>query len=72
LLPVAENTRLAVPIDGDRRGTKRDRSPADHPKAHVNIGLDADVVASFRASGRGWHTRLNAALKEWLKTHSAA
>ena len=51
---------------------KRGRPPADHPKAHVNIRLDADVVAAFRASGRGWQTRLNAALKEWLKTHSSA
>lgn len=51
---------------------KRGRPPADHPKAQVNIRLDADVVAAFRASGRGWQTRLNAALKEWLKTHSRA
>ena len=51
---------------------KRGRPPAEHPKAHVNIRLDADVVAAFRASGRGWQTRLNAALKEWLKTHSSA
>lgn len=51
---------------------KRGRPPADYPKAHVNIRLDADVVAAFRASGRGWQTRLNAALKEWLRTHSPA
>ena len=51
---------------------KRGRPPADHPKAHVNIRLDADVVAAFRASGRGWQTRLNAALKDWLKRHSPA
>jgi len=51
---------------------KRGRPPADDPKAHVNIRLDADVVAAFRASGRGWQTRLNAALKDWLKRHSPA
>ncbi|MDP1605742.1 MAG: BrnA antitoxin family protein [Rhodocyclaceae bacterium] len=51
---------------------KRGRPPADRPKAHVNIRLDADVVATFRATGSGWQTRLNAALKDWLKTHSLA
>jgi uncharacterized protein (DUF4415 family) len=51
---------------------RRGRPPADSPKAHVNIRLDADVVASFRATGSGWQTRLNAALKDWLKTHSPA
>jgi len=51
---------------------KRGRPPAAHPKSHVNIRLDADVVAAFRASGRGWQTRLNAALKDWLKRHSPA
>ena len=33
-------------------------------------GLDADIVEQFRATGRGWQTRLNAALKQWLKAHS--
>jgi uncharacterized protein (DUF4415 family) len=51
---------------------KRGRPPTDSPKAHVNIRLDADVVATFRATGSGWQTRLNAALKDWLKTHSPA
>lgn len=51
---------------------KRGRPLSDHPKAHVNLRLDPDVVAAFRATGRGWQTRLNAALKDWLKTHSPA
>ena len=51
---------------------KRGRPAAAHPKSHVNIRLDADVVDAFRASGRGWQTRLNAALKDWLKRHSPA
>ncbi|MDA8256230.1 MAG: BrnA antitoxin family protein [Betaproteobacteria bacterium] len=51
---------------------KRGRPPVERPKAHVNIRLDADVVESFRATGTGWQTRMNAALKDWLKTHSPA
>ncbi len=36
-------------------------------KAHVNIRLDADVLGAFKAMGRGWQTRINKALREWLK-----
>lgn len=49
---------------------KRGRPVSANPKAHVNLRLDAEVVDAFRASGDGWQTRLNAALKDWLKTHS--
>lgn len=48
---------------------KRGRPVSASPKAHVNIRLDAEVLAAFRATGRGWQTRVNAALKDWLKTH---
>lgn len=51
---------------------KRGRPNAEQPKAHVNIRLDADVVDSFRAAGPGWQTRMNAALRDWLKTHPPA
>lgn len=33
---------------------------------------DAEVVEAFRATGKGWQTRMNAALRDWLKTHSPA
>jgi len=32
---------------------------------------DADVLEAFRATGKGWQTRMNAALREWLKEHAA-
>lgn len=51
---------------------KRGRPAAILPKVPVNVRLDADVVAAFRATGSGWQTRLNAALKDWLKTHAPA
>jgi uncharacterized protein (DUF4415 family) len=41
-------------------------------KEQVAIRIDKDVLAAFRAAGPGWQTRMNAALKEWLKTHSPA
>ena len=36
----------------------------EHPKEQVSIRLDREVVARFRASGPGWQTRMNEALKK--------
>jgi uncharacterized protein (DUF4415 family) len=41
-------------------------------KEQVAIRFDKDIVAAFRATGKGWETRMNAALREWLQTHSLA
>lgn len=40
-------------------------------KEQVAIGFDAEVLAYFRATGKGWQARMNDALKEWLKEHAA-
>ena len=32
-------------------------------KQQVTLRLDANILAHFKASGRGWQTRINAALK---------
>lgn len=34
------------------------------------VRYNADVVAAFKASGKGWQTRMNDALRDWLKTNS--
>lgn len=51
---------------------RRGRPPAESPKVHTGLRLDADVLDAFKAEGRGWQTRINEALKDWLKTHRAA
>ncbi len=38
-------------------------------KAALNMRVDADILAAFRATGRGWQTRINEALKEWVARH---
>lgn len=38
-------------------------------KEQVAVRFDAEVLAYFRATGKGWQTRMNDALKEWLKEH---
>jgi uncharacterized protein (DUF4415 family) len=50
---------------------KRGRPFSANPKEHVNIRLDVDIVEAFRGTGSGWQTRLNAALRDWLKRHRA-
>jgi len=40
------------------------RPKADNPKVAVSLRLDQDVVARFKASGPGWQTRMNRALRD--------
>ena len=49
---------------------KRGRPLSANPKEHVNIRLDADVLSAFKSTGSGWQTRLNNALRDWLRTHA--
>ncbi|MDD4962550.1 MAG: BrnA antitoxin family protein [Gallionella sp.] len=39
-------------------------------KEQVSVRFNTEVLAAFRASGAGWQTRINAALADWLKSHS--
>ena len=40
------------------------------PKVSTTIRLSPDVVQAFRAAGDGWQSRIDAALKDWLRTHT--
>ena len=47
------------------------RGPQKAPtKQATTIRLSPDVMAAFKATGTGWQTRVDAALKDWLRTHS--
>ena len=49
----------------------RPRGPQKSPtKVATTIRLSPDVMEAFKATGAGWQTRMDAALKDWLKTHS--
>ena len=39
-------------------------------KIPVKINYDADVLEWFRSFGKGYQTRMNAALREYMLTHS--
>jgi len=47
-----------------RRGLK----PAE-PKKPVTLRLDSDVLDWFRAQGKGYQTRINTLLREYMKAH---
>jgi uncharacterized protein (DUF4415 family) len=49
---------------------KRGRPRSAAPKISTTIRLDADIVAAFRVGGRGWQSRINAALRERLEGRS--
>lgn len=62
----------ALPADLLAVLPKRGRPASETPKQAVNIRLAPDILAAFRATGKGWQTRINDALRDWLKNHSPA
>lgn len=66
VLPELFGAELATEL---LRRNKGGRPVADNPKIFTGIRLDADVLESFRSTGKGWQTRINDALKQWLQEH---
>ncbi len=46
---------------------RRGRPSLEVPKISTTLRLDAEVLERFKAQGPKWQTRINAALREWLK-----
>jgi len=46
--------------------------PPVKTKEQIAIRFDTDVLAALRATGKGWQTRVNDVMREWLKQRSAA
>jgi hypothetical protein len=53
-----------VPLEPGERGYGRPPSP--NPKKQVTLRLDPDVIEKFRATGKGWQSRINAELRKAL------
>lgn len=49
--------------------SKGGRPVSESPKISTTVRFDAEVLAAFKAKGKGWQTRMNDALKEWLAAH---
>lgn len=48
---------------------RRGRPPADITKVATSVRYDRDVLDAFRATGEGWQTRMNDALRDYAKSH---
>jgi uncharacterized protein (DUF4415 family) len=46
---------------------RRGRPPSEHPKEAIKLRIDPDVLEHFRATGPGWQTRINDALRRAAK-----
>lgn len=66
-----EHGRVHTPeqIAARRPGRPKGRTQ-EVTKEAIKLRIDPDVLETFRASGAGWQTRMNAALADWLKNHS--
>ena len=62
----AEEMRAGIAL-----ARKRGR-PLGSTKESTTVRFDRDVLDAFRAGGPGWQTRMNDALRDWLKEHSPA
>lgn len=56
---------LRVKLDRPPRGPQR--APV---KVSTTIRLSPDAIDAFKSSGDEWQTRIDSALKGWLRTHS--
>ena len=59
--PDAVRAALAVKRRAGPRG--KQKAPT---KQRITLRLSPDVLAHFRATGKGWQTRMDAALREWI------
>jgi uncharacterized protein (DUF4415 family) len=46
-----------------RKLIRRGRPPSANPKKPTKLRIDRDILEKFRATGPGWQTRMNAALR---------
>ncbi len=55
-----------------RAPARRGRPPKARPKVSTTIRLSQEVVDHFRAGGRGWQTRIDNALRDWIRLHEVS
>jgi uncharacterized protein (DUF4415 family) len=52
-----------------RAAARRGRPAGSGTKTAIKLRVDSDVVAAFKASGKGWQTRMNEVLRDYVRTH---
>ncbi len=57
--------------DAMRAEVKRLRGrPAGSDRTQIALRVDNATLNAFKATGKGWQSRMNDALTEWIKSHS--
>lgn len=65
--------RLSDMPDDFQQAIRRALGPQQAPqKVQIAIRYDADILEAFKADGPGWQTRMNDALRDWLRSHHRA
>lgn len=59
------DAEMKAGIEEDKRRRGR---PAGSDKTQIALRVDNDTLAAFRATGQGWQSRMNAALREWVRS----
>lgn len=49
----------------------RGRPRSEVVKERITIRLDADVLEAFRSTGKGWQTRMNDAMRDWVRAQAS-
>jgi len=52
-----------------KTGMRQHGPQKDPTKERITIRLSTSVVENFRATGPGWQSRIDSALRDWLKAH---
>lgn len=64
------NPTIAKLINAQKNGTLTvrpvGRPVSDNPKQSTTVRLDAQVLDFFKAGGKGWQTRMNEVLREYV------
>jgi uncharacterized protein (DUF4415 family) len=47
----------------------RGRPQGSGKKEQVTLRIDTEILEQFKATGNGWQTRINDALRDWIKQH---
>jgi uncharacterized protein (DUF4415 family) len=55
----------------EKLAQRRRRGPQKAPKKHAtSIRFDDDVLCALKATGKGWQTRVNDVMREWVNSHA--
>ena len=61
------NRPVSLPKARQEEARRRGRPIGTGGKVSTTIRFDAEILDAFKATGDGWQTRMNDALKEWLR-----